>query len=947
MDPDRWRQVDLLLEEVLELPQEQRSSFLDRACAANAGLRGDVEALLQAHKNSDRFLNESAIEMRARQIATDQSPSLIGRMLGHFQLLELIGVGGMGEVYRAKDLRLGREVAIKVLPDHLARNADALHRFEQEAQAVATLSHPNILAIHEFGVEEDLRFAVMELLEGENLRDRLSRSVLDWREIVEIGIAVAGGLAAAHAKDIIHRDLKPENIFVTKDRGVKILDFGLARRKTAPQEQRQQSEAAGTVSTALGTVGYVSPERVIGQEADARSDIFSLGCVLYEMAAGKRAFERPTSTDTLNAILREEPSEPCNLNNALPPELGRAILRCLQKDPAARYQSAQELSEDLNDLLISKASETTATSRAAHRVPMSRLRRVAFAAGLVMIAISSYVWWRLGSSPSVPLRQRLIAELPGFFGGASFSPDAAKIAFVRVVDGVPQIWVKDLDTGDLVQITFGQTAADRPRWSPRNDQIVFTLGSWGRQEAPATLRQECIWSVSPQGGTPRKILDFGSNPNWSGDGSQLVFERSQEIWVARADGSQQRKVQGLPPSNYLLAARMPSLSPDGSWIVFFQPDAGHYGDFWVIPSMGGGARRLTFDVAAGRSPTWTPDGRYVVFSSQRAGSMTLWKIAAVGGTPEPVLMGAGEDTDPEFSQDGSKLLYSHTRASFALTILNLSTKNSREIIEHKDRLLGPAFAPRGDRIAYFSKENDGEVHLFTIRPDGSNRAQVTVGRGERNIMPQWSEDALSLYYYQSLPTQSFRKVRIGTTESSLVVDGWRWETQMDARVDVTQRLLLYTRMQNNSPSLTAIRDLESGAEKKLLVPLRAPRWSNDGKLVVGGYVGDGKGRVGDVYICPAGSEPCEKLTIGYNPIWSTDDSVIYSLRPGQFPQLAELWNFNRKDRKEVHLADLGPMSPIGHIFDVSPQGEISYIKFKPGENELWLADFSTNERFIW
>jgi Tol biopolymer transport system component len=149
---------------------------------------------------------------------------------------------------------------------------------------------------------------------------------------------------------------------------------------------------------------------------------------------------------------------------------------------------------------------------------------------------------------------------------------------------------------------------------------------------------------------------------------------------------------------------MPSLSPDGSWIAFFQPDAGHYGDFWVIPSMGGDARRLTFDVAAGRSPTWTPDGRAVVFSSQRAGSMTLWKIAAVGGTPEPVLMGAGEDTDPEFSQDGSKLLYSHTRASFALTILNLSAKNTREIIEHKDRLLGPAFAPRGDRIAYFRRK---------------------------------------------------------------------------------------------------------------------------------------------------------------------------------------------------------------------------------------------------
>ena len=823
MDPDRWRQVDLLLEEALELPQEERSSFLDCACAGDSRLRRDVDALLQAHQKSDGFLQETAIQVRARQIAVDQ-PSLIGRRVDHYQVLALIGVGGMGEVYRAKDVRLDREVAIKVLPDHLARNPDALDRFEREAQAVAALSHPNILAIHGFGVEGDFRYAVMELLEGENLRDRLNRSALSWRETAQIGTAIAEGLAAAHAKGIIHRDLKPENIFLTNDGGVKILDFGLATRKTPlplPVDAFEpRPRNAIKVSTALGTVGYVSPERLCGETADARSDIFSLGCVLYEMLTGKRAFERQTSSETLDAILKDEPSEPSVFNEATPPELARVILRCLQKEPAARYQSARALTEDLNRLLTVQASEQLPISEPAERpLALTWFRGLAIAtAVLLIVSLLGYEWRQSKNLPSNPARQHLISTSPSLFGGASFSPDASRIAFVRPVNGIPQVCVKNLNGGDPTQITFGEAAADRPRWSPRNDEIIFTLGSWGRQEAPATLRQESIWSVSPQGGTPRKILDFGSNPNWSGDGSQLVFERSQEIWLARADGSQQRKVEGLPPSNYLLAARMPSLSPDGSWIAFFQPEAGHYGDFWVIPSMGGNARRLTFDVAAGRSPTWTPDGRAVVFSSQRAGSMTLWKIAAVGGTPEPVLMGAGEDTDPEFSQDGSKLLYSHTRASFALTILNLSTKNTREIIEHKDRLLGPAFAPGGDRIAYFSHENDGEVHLFTIRPDGSNLAQVTVGRGERNVMPQWSEDGLSLYYYQALPTQSFRKIRIGATESSLVVDGWRWENQMGTRVDVTQRLLLYTLMQNNTPSLTAIRDLESGTEKKLLCP---------------------------------------------------------------------------------------------------------------------------------
>jgi serine/threonine protein kinase len=232
MNPDRWRQVDLLLEEAIEIPPEHRSAFLDRACSADPGLRRDIDALLQAHQKSDSFLNETAMEMRAKQIAVDQPASLIGRRLDHYQVLALIGAGGMGEVYRAQDVRLDREVAIKVLPEHLAQDPVALARFEREAKAVAALSHPNILAIHDVGLQEGIRYAVMELLEGENLRERLGRSVLSWRETVEIGAAIADGLAAAHAKDIIHRDLKPENVFLTNDGRVKILDFGLATRKT-------------------------------------------------------------------------------------------------------------------------------------------------------------------------------------------------------------------------------------------------------------------------------------------------------------------------------------------------------------------------------------------------------------------------------------------------------------------------------------------------------------------------------------------------------------------------------------------------------------------------------------------------------------------------------------------------------------------------------------------
>ena len=299
-----------------------------------------------------------------------------GSRLGPYEILAPLGAGGMGEVYRARDTRLAREVAIKVLPDRLAASTEALARFEREAKAIAALSHPNILAIHDVGEERGVRFVVSELLEGETLRQRLSRERLAWRKGVEIGIAMADGLAAAHAKGIVHRDLKPENLFLTSGGLVKILDFGLARTDaaslsdaTSAQTATEQTEA-GTV---MGTVGYMSPEQVSGEAADARSDIFSLGCVLYEMLSGRRAFGGNTPGQTLAAILRDQPPEISRSGVELPTGLDRMVARCLEKNPNERFQTARDLAYALKQMLdasatapavaISRSSETAATGR--------------------------------------------------------------------------------------------------------------------------------------------------------------------------------------------------------------------------------------------------------------------------------------------------------------------------------------------------------------------------------------------------------------------------------------------------------------------------------------------------------------------------------------------------------------------------------------------------------
>ena len=276
-----------------------------------------------------------------------------GDRLGRYEILGPLGAGGMGEVYRARDTELERDVAVKVMPEAVAQNPDRLERFRREARAVAKLSHPNILEIWDFGSEGDITYSVTELLEGETLRQRVPSGGIGWQRAATIGAAVAEGLAAAHTKGVVHRDLKPENIFITTDGRVKILDFGLARvqQEVAPEAETGTLTPAGTeVGTIMGTVGYMAPEQAKGRPADARSDIFALGCVLYEMISGRGAFARETNAETIAAILKEDPPAPSEIGVAVPAELERSINRCLEKSPDARFQSASDLAYDLGSI---------------------------------------------------------------------------------------------------------------------------------------------------------------------------------------------------------------------------------------------------------------------------------------------------------------------------------------------------------------------------------------------------------------------------------------------------------------------------------------------------------------------------------------------------------------------------------------------------------------------
>lgn len=396
MTPERWQQVDLLYHEVRERAPAERVAFLDEACASDAELRREIESLLAFDEQANSFIETPPDDIAAGLIAEEQARSMIGRTLGHYQLRSKIGAGGMGEVYRARDTRLDRDVAVKILPEHLADNPEALRRFEREAKAVAALSHPNILSIHDFGTEAGVSYTVMELLEGETLRACLPQSALDWHRAVEIGIAVAEGLAAAHAKGIVHRDLKPENIFLTEDGQVKILDFGIARVKhivTADSETLTSLEITRP-GTIMGTIGYMSPEQVRGEEANAPSDMFSLGCVLYEMASGRRPFAHATTAETIAAILKEEPAALTYVNPKIPGELERVIRHCLEKKPGERFQSARDLAFDLKSLLGSGGGTMPTAAHARLRIRPVWIGLAVISLVLMMTTLLYLFLWR-------------------------------------------------------------------------------------------------------------------------------------------------------------------------------------------------------------------------------------------------------------------------------------------------------------------------------------------------------------------------------------------------------------------------------------------------------------------------------------------------------------------------------------------------------------------------
>jgi Tol biopolymer transport system component len=567
-------------------------------------------------------------------------PLEAGDRIGPYEIVSAIGAGGMGEVYRAHDTRLHRDVAVKILPASFAADPERRARFEREAQAIAALSHPNVLAIHDTGVHDGRMFVVTELLEGETLANRLKSGALPLRKALEAAIQIARGLSAAHDKQVVHRDLKPENLFLLRDGHLKILDFGLVRHVPSASGATETVAAATDPGVVMGTVGYMAPEQVRGQPVDARADLFAFGAVLYEMLTGQRAFRRDTAAETMTAILREEPRELLQTRADLSPALDRIVRHCLEKDPSERFQTARDVAFALENLSGSASTSSAAHSAAdaAGRQGLSRsLGWVALGVlGVAAAAVLWALWPRMmrsgepaGGDAAVTIGSATqVTTDDGLEIDPAISPDGRLLAYSAGTARQMRIFIRPVAGGRTITLSEDKGAFEyQPRWSPDGSQILY-------------LTPSGAFVASSLGGTSRRVASGEvDSATWAPDGKRILLARDDALSIVPVDGGTERALGTIREPHSC------AWSPNDRWIACTSGNVvavvPGFGFANIAPSAlvllspsGGSPVELTDRTTFNQSPVWSPDGRHLYFVSNRLGPRDIF-VTEIGDDGKP------------------------------------------------------------------------------------------------------------------------------------------------------------------------------------------------------------------------------------------------------------------------------------------------------------------------
>jgi serine/threonine protein kinase len=857
----------------------------------------------------------------------------------------------MGEVYAAEDLTLGRTVAVKVLPSGLEAQPAEIERFAREAKSIAALNHRAIVTLYSFEEAGGRHFITMELVDGQSLATRIPSTGLPFPEVLRLGTEMADAIAAAHERGIIHRDLKPANVLLRSDGQVKILDFGLAKlRQSEADAADLPTQALTGEGKIVGTVAYMSPEQAEGRPVDHRSDIFSLGILLYELATGQRPFQGDTSMSVLSAVLKDQPRPASQVNSQVPAAFARVLKTCLQKDAERRYQSAKDLRNELQTLqeeldsgeLSRPMASPTAVSGRSPRwlLPVAGL-------GVIAAAAAAAVIFRPGATESAPvplfLQHTRLTSASGFESDPALSPDGKWLLYVSSAAGNADIYMQSVSGQTAINLTQNSPVADdEPAFAPDGERIAFRSSRDGGG----------LFVMGKTGEAPRRVGPEGRTPAWSPDGQRLAYSTAataiptsrgllgalRVVHVETGDVTELTTVDALGPA----------WSPNGRFIAFWgmgrTPDGDAFSsqrDIWMIPSSGGSPWKITDDAHVDWNPTWTPDGAFIFFGSNRGGSMNLWRIAVdpntgrANGEPQAITTPAAWMGLAQLSRTGDSLVYESRettsniyRASLDVTRGAIGTPEPVTSGSRTFRFADPS--PDGQFLAlgtsYLQQED-----IFISRADGSELRQLTTD-AFNDRWPEWSPagDVIAFYSDRS------GKYEIWTTTMS---------GQLRQVTDAAEHSALYPRWSPSGARMT-FSDISVSPAVVIFDPSRP--W---------------KDQTPDTLPPPAGP----RSFLGTVPVWSPDETQLagsvdgvvmtYDIRtrryrgiPGDVRGVVRAW---LKDGRllvgaigSLRLVD--PVTGASRLVTSPAFGTLSPtdIKFSRDERSVYLT-LAVNESDIW
>jgi serine/threonine protein kinase len=960
MNAERWKQIDELFDAVLEIPNERREDFLSKKCGDDDNLKHEVLSLLKAQTSADNFLENSAMNLMAKELANNRTEifSLVGKEFGTYKIEKPIGAGGMGEVYLAHDDKLNRKVALKILPAEFTADADRIKRFEREARMISALNHPYIVTIYDVGTCDGVEYIATEFVEGETVRDLINRGV-DLKQTLSIISQTCEALAAAHKAGIVHRDIKPENIMLRPDGFVKVLDFGLA--KLNEQTEFQQNLSNYTLKGILiGTPAYMSPAQVSDEKVDHRTDLWSVGVVLYEMLTSKNPFKGESRQATFQKILAEEPPLASELNPKIPAELDAILSKALEKDADVSYQTASDLRADLKRVRreIDSSPSLKSTSGARRRADAQTRRNYflpAFGA-LALLLVGFGIWFfafRPSQTNAVDWSKAANVQLTNQQGTEyypSLSPDGKSFIFASDAKGNFDIFSQRVGGKNPSNLTEDSAADDsQPALSPDGEQIAF------RSER----EPKGIYVMGASRENLRLVADFGFQPSWSPDSKEIVVGTfgpaapsvrqgiDNGLWIINVETGAKREVLKED-------ATFPAWSPSGKRIAYwFYPESFGRRDIATIPADGGEPVIVTKDFARSNwNPVWSPDGKFLYFVSDKNGNVNFWRVAINETTgealsaPEPVNTASNYSRHLNFSRDGKRMIYAQTNNQANIQGIEFDSEAEKTVgewfwITRGDReVIRAELSPDGKQFV-MRQTRRTQDDVVVVNRDGSNWRDIT-NDAPFDRYPRWSPDGKQIALasdrnngYEificnsdgsNLRQVSFHyKHQSGTSFPNWSPDGKSLIYSNDSKPYLLDLTKTWEEQQAPNKAMTALPD------RNLIVW----DWSADGKKLLGTLpLGEG-----GIAVYNFDTKTLERIVEDAEsgsviPSWLADSRRFVFIKDNK----VFLTDSETKKTKEIHTRQPEQIrSPF-----VSRDGKLLYYTMVFNESDIWLRDLAQN-----